>query len=124
MHRGSNVVHKTRTRQLGRPNASAERGLGFVDADRAAGAGERDRRGKTVRSGTDNDRVDWSAVTHRVTSSVERLFLHPIEAAADEKEFVEIVERHRHLDALSIDLAVEREFRRRRPLIGEVAWHR
>src|SRR5438094_434179 len=64
-------------------------------------------------------RVDRIALTPRVTSSVEWLLLHPIETAADEEESLKIVESHRHLNMLAVDVALEREFRRRRPMVGE-----
>ena len=107
MHRRRDVVNEPWVGELRRPDASAKRGLGFVHANRTAGARERDCRREAVRAGADDDRVQRSAVIHRVTSSVEWLCLYPIEAAAHEKEFRKVVERHRHLNVLPIHVALE-----------------
>jgi hypothetical protein len=45
-----------------------------------------------------------------MTSSVERLLLHPIEPAADEEESLKIVEAHCHPNMLAVDIALERSF--------------
>ena len=56
MHRGTNIMHETRQRQLRRSRASADGRLRFEDRDREPSLRERDGCRQPIRSGPDDKR--------------------------------------------------------------------
>ena len=63
--RRAHVVAEAGERQLGGADPATGRVGGLVDPDRAAGAGEGDRRRQAVRAGPDDDRVEASVAATR-----------------------------------------------------------
>jgi hypothetical protein len=85
------------------------RAAGRVEAKRAPDA-----------SGQNQNRSRWFSLASIRRSAVERVFLDPVEAAADQQELAAVDKVQLQMQFLAVEAAVEQQAVRRRTLVSRI----